>query len=78
MGMNEEILDCFILNLEFWFFLKFVIFCNVYKIKLWVILIKLFFLNFNGIKNVSENKKINKKKNNDFFIFILLNEIKFI
>ncbi len=26
MGINREILNCFILNLEFWFFLKFVIF----------------------------------------------------
>jgi hypothetical protein len=41
-----------------------------------VIPIKLLFLNFNGTKNVSENKKINKKKNNDPFISISSNETK--
>jgi hypothetical protein len=76
MGMNEEILDRPTSNLEFWFFPKFVILCNAYKIKSWVIPIKLLFLNFNGTKNVSENKKINKKKNNDPFISISSNETK--
>lgn len=51
--MNEKILNCFILNLEFWFFLEFVLFYNVYKIKLWIILSKLFFFNFNINENVS-------------------------
>jgi hypothetical protein len=37
MGMNEEILDRPKSNLEFWFFPKFVILCNAYKIKSWVI-----------------------------------------
>nr|QGU84641.1 hypothetical chloroplast RF19 [Scolopia chinensis] len=68
MGMNEEILDRPISNLEFWFFPKFVILYNAYKIKSWMIPIKLLLLNFNGNKNVSENKKINRKKNNDPFI----------
>jgi len=35
--MNEEILDRPTSNLEFWFFLKFMILCNAYKIKSWVI-----------------------------------------
>jgi hypothetical protein len=41
-----------------------------------VIPIKLLFKNFNGTKNVSENKKMNKKKNNDPFISISSNETK--
>nr|YP_010177296.1 hypothetical chloroplast RF19 [Salix gordejevii]QSQ86996.1 hypothetical chloroplast RF19 [Salix gordejevii] len=65
MGMNEEILDRPTSNLEFWFFPKFVILCKAYKIKSWMIPIKLLFLNFNGTKDVSENKKINRKQNND-------------
>uniref|UniRef100_A0A6N2N096 Uncharacterized protein n=1 Tax=Salix viminalis TaxID=40686 RepID=A0A6N2N096_SALVM len=63
--MNEEILDRPTSNLEFWFFPKFVILCKAYKIKSWMIPIKLLFLNFNGTKDVSENKKINRKQNND-------------
>nr|YP_010040896.1 hypothetical chloroplast RF19 [Homalium hainanense]QOZ41828.1 hypothetical chloroplast RF19 [Homalium hainanense] len=76
MGMNEEILDRPISNLEFSFFPKFVILYNAYKIKSWVIPIKLLLLNFNGNKNVSENKKINRKKNNNPFISISSNETK--
>nr|YP_010266434.1 hypothetical chloroplast RF19 [Xylosma congesta]UIE10236.1 hypothetical chloroplast RF19 [Xylosma congesta] len=76
MGMNEEILERPISNLEFWFFPKFVILYNAYKIKSWVIPIKLLLLNFNGNKNVIENKKINRKKNNDPFISISSNETK--
>jgi hypothetical protein len=41
-----------------------------------VIPIKLLFKKFNGTKNVSENKKMNKKKNNDPFISISSNETK--
>nr|QUT09748.1 hypothetical chloroplast RF1 [Salix alba]QUT11075.1 hypothetical chloroplast RF1 [Salix fragilis]QWQ56040.1 hypothetical chloroplast RF1 [Salix fragilis] len=76
MGMNEEILDRPTSNLEFWFFPKFVILCKAYKIKSWMIPIKLLFLNFNGTKDVSENKKINRKQNNDPFISISSNETK--
>ena len=43
MGMNEEMLDHPTSNLEFWFFPKFVILCNTYKIKSWVIPIKILF-----------------------------------
>lgn len=70
MGLNEEILSYFILNLEFWFFLEFVLLYNVYKVKLWIILIKLFFFNFNGNRNINKNIIENKKR--DFFI--VLNE----
>nr|QGU83955.1 hypothetical chloroplast RF19 [Homalium racemosum] len=76
MGMNEEILDRPISNFEFSFFPKFVILYNAYKIKSWVIPIKLLLLNFNGNKNVSENKKINRKKNSNPFISISSNETK--
>jgi len=41
--MNEEMLDHPTSNLEFWFFPKFVILCITYKIKSWVIPIKLLF-----------------------------------
>lgn len=34
MGIYREILNCLILNLEFWFFFKFVIFYNVYRSNL--------------------------------------------
>nr|YP_010044962.1 hypothetical protein RF1 [Dianyuea turbinata]QPF96166.1 hypothetical protein RF1 [Dianyuea turbinata] len=74
MGMNEEILNHPISNFEFWFFPKFVILYNAYKIKSWVIPIKLLLLNFNGNNNLIENKKINRKKDND--PFILSNETK--
>lgn len=56
MGMNEEILNQCIINFEFFFFLEFFLFFSIYKMKLWVILIKLFFLNFN--ENINVNKKI--------------------
>nr|YP_009490232.1 hypothetical chloroplast RF19 [Itea chinensis]AWH11674.1 hypothetical chloroplast RF19 [Itea chinensis] len=66
MGMNEEILNRAISNLELWFFPEFVILYNSYKMKPWVITIKLLLLNFNG--NVSENKNINRNKKGDLFI----------
>nr|QVX29136.1 hypothetical chloroplast RF1 [Harleyodendron unifoliolatum] len=62
MGMNVEILNRSISNLEFWFFSKFVIFYNAYTSNPWIIPIKLLFFNFNVNKNVSENKKITGKK----------------
>jgi hypothetical protein len=76
MGMNEEILNRPIANLELWFFPKFVILYNAYKIKPWIIPIKLLLLNYNRNENVSENKKINEKKNEDLFLSILSNEKK--
>nr|AEX58511.1 hypothetical chloroplast RF19 [Theobroma grandiflorum] len=62
MGMNEEILSRPISNLELWFFPEFVLLYNAYKVKSWIIPIKLLLLNFNGNGNI--NKKIieNKKR----------------
>nr|QGX43681.1 hypothetical protein RF1 [Rhizophora mucronata] len=77
MEMNEEILHQPISNLELWFFPKFVIFCNTYEIKPWVIPIKLLLVNFNNDnEKINENKKINRKKNGDFFISIFSNKKK--
>nr|AUG62387.1 Ycf1 [Alnus maritima subsp. oklahomensis] len=81
MGMNEEILSRPISNLELWFFPEFVILYNTYKIKPWVIPIKLLLFNFNVNKvnknvnkNVNKHKSITGKKKRD--IFILSNEKK--
>nr|YP_009766649.1 Ycf1 [Cadellia pentastylis]QIS97184.1 Ycf1 [Cadellia pentastylis] len=68
MGMNVEILNRPISNLELWFFSKFVLFYNTYMSKPWVIPIKLLLLNFNVNKDVSENKSITEKKKRDIFI----------
>nr|ADD30912.1 putative RF1 protein [Ximenia americana] len=66
MGMNEEILNRPISNMRLWFFPEFVLLYNGYKIKPWVIPIKLLLLNFN--ENVRENKNINGKQKKDLFI----------
>nr|YP_010360798.1 hypothetical chloroplast RF1 [Dillenia turbinata]UNQ85758.1 hypothetical chloroplast RF1 [Dillenia turbinata] len=69
MGMNEEILNRPISNLELWFFPEFLFLYNTYKIKQWGIPIKLllFYFNENPKENVSENKNINgKQKGNSF------------
>nr|AQU64810.1 hypothetical chloroplast RF1 [Nyssa sinensis]AUF33526.1 Ycf1 [Nyssa wenshanensis]AUF33951.1 Ycf1 [Nyssa sinensis] len=68
MGMNEEILNRPISNPEFWFFPKFVLFYNAYKMKPWVIPSKLLLLNLNINDHVSENKNINGKQQKDLFI----------
>nr|YP_010738072.1 hypothetical protein RF1 [Pachysandra axillaris]WEQ92481.1 hypothetical protein RF1 [Pachysandra axillaris] len=65
MGMNEEIFNRPTSNLELWFFPEFVLLYNAYKIKPWVIPIKLLLLNLNGNQNVSENKNINEKQKKD-------------
>nr|YP_009898720.1 Ycf1.2 [Menonvillea linearis]QKK45528.1 Ycf1.2 [Menonvillea linearis] len=70
MGMNEEILNHNITNFEFFFFPEFLFFSSTYKMKPWVIPIKLLLLNFNEKKNV--NKKITLKKKG----FIPSNETK--
>nr|YP_009570246.1 hypothetical protein RF1 [Pisonia aculeata]QBC69096.1 hypothetical protein RF1 [Pisonia aculeata] len=62
MGMNEEILNYPILNLESWFFPEFFLLYNTYKMKPWVIPINLLFSNF------IENKNINRKKKKNPFI----------
>ncbi|MBN8152365.1 hypothetical protein J0J37_22595, partial [Vibrio vulnificus] len=55
MGMNEEILNCPISNLELWFSEKLVTLYNAYKIKPWVIPTELLLLNLNRNDNVIEN-----------------------
>nr|YP_010927330.1 Ycf1 protein [Ammannia maritima]WKK46209.1 Ycf1 protein [Ammannia maritima] len=68
MGMNEEILSRPISNLKLWFFPEFFLFFNTYKIKPWIIPIKLLLLNLNRNENVSENKNLNRKRKRDPFI----------
>lgn len=68
MGMNEEILNRSISNLEPWFFPEFVLLYNTYKMKPWVIPIKLLLLNFNGNKNYSKNRNSNRKQKGNLFI----------
>nr|YP_010541033.1 hypothetical protein RF1 [Spiraea tomentosa]UYF21100.1 hypothetical protein RF1 [Spiraea tomentosa] len=68
MGMNEEILSRPISNLELWFFPEFLILYNTYKIKPWVIPIKLLLFNSNINENASENKRIAVNKKGDPFI----------
>nr|YP_009540178.1 hypothetical protein [Lunaria rediviva]AYQ22181.1 hypothetical protein [Lunaria rediviva] len=60
MGMNEEILKHRITNFEFFFFPEFFLFSSTYKMKPWVIPIKLLLFNCNEKKNV--NKRITRKK----------------
>lgn len=62
MGMNEEILNCPISNLERWFFREFLLLYNAYKIKSWFIPNKLLFWNLNRKKNVSQNKNTNRRQ----------------
>nr|YP_009899582.1 Ycf1.2 [Menonvillea spathulata]QKK46477.1 Ycf1.2 [Menonvillea spathulata] len=61
MGMNEEILNHRITNFEFFFFPEFLFFSSTYKIKPWVIPIKLLLFNFNEKKNVNKKITLNKK-----------------
>nr|YP_010314880.1 hypothetical protein RF1 [Cissus antarctica]UNA64445.1 hypothetical protein RF1 [Cissus antarctica] len=68
MGMNEEILNRSISNLEPWFFPEFVLLYNTYKMKPWVIPIKLLLLNFNGNQNSSKNRNSNRKQKGNLFI----------
>nr|YP_010758293.1 hypothetical chloroplast RF1 [Platanus orientalis]QWK41156.1 hypothetical chloroplast RF1 [Platanus x hispanica]WEW63656.1 hypothetical chloroplast RF1 [Platanus orientalis] len=62
MGMNEEILNRTISNLELWFVPEFLLLYDTYKMKPWGIPIKLLLVNLNGNENVSENKNINRKQ----------------
>nr|YP_010010402.1 hypothetical chloroplast RF19 [Abelmoschus moschatus]QOD41344.1 hypothetical chloroplast RF19 [Abelmoschus moschatus] len=62
MGMNEEILSRPISNLELWFFPEFMLLYNAYKVKTWIIPIKLLLLNFNGNGNINKNIIENKKR----------------
>nr|WOZ13501.1 hypothetical protein RF1 [Rhodoleia championii] len=76
MGMNEEILNRPISNLGFWFFPEFMLLYNAYKMKPWVIPIKLLLFNFTGTENVSENKNINRKQKQKGYLLISSNEKK--
>nr|QWY86746.1 hypothetical chloroplast RF1 [Prioria oxyphylla] len=67
MGMNGEILNRSISNLELWFFSKFVKFYKTYTSKPWVIPIQFLFFNSNVKKNNNENKNITRKKKIDIF-----------
>nr|YP_010323639.1 Ycf1 [Ptilotrichum canescens]UKP89375.1 Ycf1 [Ptilotrichum canescens] len=60
MGMNEEILNHRITNFKIFFFPEFCLFSSTYKMKPWVIPIKLLLLNFN--ENINVNNKITRKK----------------
>nr|QNL16189.1 hypothetical chloroplast RF1 [Anemone taipaiensis] len=64
MGMNEEILNCPISNLELWFLPEFVLLYNTYKIQPCIIPLHLLLLKLNNIKkNISKiSKNINEKK----------------
>nr|YP_009263171.1 hypothetical chloroplast RF1 [Atuna racemosa]ANJ17235.1 hypothetical chloroplast RF1 [Atuna racemosa] len=64
-------------NLELGFFQKFVILYKIYKIKPWAIPIQLLLFNFNRNDNISENQKINSKKNVNLFISLEKKSIKF-
>nr|YP_010689209.1 hypothetical chloroplast RF1 [Exbucklandia tonkinensis]WBR74226.1 hypothetical chloroplast RF1 [Exbucklandia tonkinensis]WQM21744.1 hypothetical chloroplast RF1 [Exbucklandia tonkinensis] len=76
MGMNEEILSRPISNLGLWFFPEFMLLYNAYKMKPWVIPIKLLLFNFTGTENFSENKNINGKQKQKRDLFISSNEKK--
>nr|YP_010407710.1 hypothetical chloroplast RF1 [Allium triquetrum]URF20602.1 hypothetical chloroplast RF1 [Allium triquetrum] len=67
MGMNQEILYRTISNLEPWFFPEFLLLCNTYKMKPWIIPTKLLIFHFNFYENIStsfyENISTSKKNN---------------
>ncbi|TYI30072.1 hypothetical protein ES332_A05G359200v1 [Gossypium tomentosum] len=62
MGLNEEILSHPIPNLEIWFFPEFVLLYNAYKVKPWIIPIKLLLFYFKGNRNINKNIIENKKR----------------
>nr|QGW36292.1 Ycf1 [Caltha palustris] len=68
MGMNEEILNWPISNLELWFFTEFSLLYDAYNIKPWVIPINLLLLKFNINENISENKNVKKNQKKDLRI----------
>nr|YP_010504309.1 hypothetical chloroplast RF1 [Chrysosplenium glossophyllum]UXE32942.1 hypothetical chloroplast RF1 [Chrysosplenium glossophyllum] len=65
MGMNEQIRNRPILNLNLWFFPEFALLYNSYKMKPWFIPIKLLLFNFNGDVNISATKNINENQKKD-------------
>nr|YP_009860301.1 putative chloroplast RF1 [Osyris wightiana]QKV09641.1 putative chloroplast RF1 [Osyris wightiana] len=68
MGMSEEILNRPRSNIGRWFFPEFVLLYNKYKIKPWVLPIKLLLFNCDEDENVRENKNINAKQKKKIFI----------
>nr|WKK46714.1 Ycf1 protein [Cuphea hyssopifolia] len=72
MEMNEEVLSLPISNLKLWFFPELTLFYNTYKMKPWIISIKLLLSNLNGNEKSIENQNINRKRNP----FRVLNENK--
>nr|YP_010927835.1 Ycf1 protein [Cuphea arenarioides]WKK46798.1 Ycf1 protein [Cuphea arenarioides] len=75
MGMNEKILSLPISNLKRWFFPELILFYNTYKMKPWIISIKLLFSNLNGNENSIENQNINRKRKGNIFRFLNENQI---
>nr|BDR61698.1 hypothetical protein RF1 [Erycibe henryi]BDR61712.1 hypothetical protein RF1 [Erycibe henryi] len=63
MGMNEEILNRPISNLQLWFFPELVRLFNVYKTKPWIIPSELLLLNLNLSETDSKNKSETDSKN---------------
>nr|AEX94014.1 hypothetical chloroplast RF19 [Kniphofia linearifolia] len=63
MGMNQEGLYRTISNLEPWFFSEFVLLFDAYKMKPWIIPIKLFIFHFHRNENISQSEKIDVNKN---------------
>nr|QFV18369.1 hypothetical chloroplast RF1 [Dichocarpum sutchuenense] len=68
MGMNEEIQNGPISNLELWFFPEFFLLNDAYKIQPRIIPIKLLLLKMNRNENISEKKNINEKQKKDMCI----------
>nr|AEX94041.1 hypothetical chloroplast RF19 [Xeronema callistemon] len=65
MGMNRERLYRTISNLESWFFPEFVLLFDAYKMKPWIIPIKLLIFNFYLYENFRQSEKIDVKKKNE-------------
>nr|AEX94024.1 hypothetical chloroplast RF19 [Lomandra longifolia] len=72
MGMNQERLYYSISNLEPWFFPEFMLLFDAYKIKPWIIPIKLLIFHFHFYENISQSEKINVNKKQN--ISILANQ----
>nr|YP_010927751.1 Ycf1 protein [Cuphea fruticosa]WKK46630.1 Ycf1 protein [Cuphea fruticosa] len=70
MGMNEEVLSLPISNLKRCFFPEWILFYNTYKMKPWIISIKLLLSNLNGNENSIENQNINRKIKGNLFRFL--------
>nr|AFM83351.1 hypothetical chloroplast RF19 [Kingia australis] len=68
MGMNQERIYCTISNLETWFFPEFVLLFDAYKIKTWIMPIKLLLCNLSLYENSSQNKNININQKKNFKI----------